>query len=123
MECKPLTFLIGPCQKIISIDNVKQLVKEGCALGNSGRKVRALGKEVVRISVTVWLRALIEAVWAKDDARDLLVTYSSAVRALCERFKACGKAEVGPIAEITPSVCEVVAVHFGEIASPPRDST
>ena len=106
-----------------SIEKMKQLVKERCALGNSGRKVRALGKEVVRIFVTVWLWALVKGVWAKDDAPNPLPTFSLSVRRSCERLKGRGEAEVGSSAEIAPTVCEVVAVQGGEITSPPRHST
>ena len=114
-----LTFLLFTSQKFNSMDSVKSLVKESRALGNGVRQVCASGEQIVRISVTVWSRASLEAVWANNDARDLTGRFSLAIVALFERLNSCGDAEVVCIAVVAAEICEVVAVQGRELASPP----
>jgi len=47
--CGPLTFLLVAREKTISVDGVKELVEESCALGNGIPEVSAIGEQVVLV--------------------------------------------------------------------------
>ena len=108
------TALFNASQKYTSKDSVKGLVKKGRALGNGIRKVCTGAEEIVRVLVAGRPLPAVEAVGAKDDARDLWVRL-----AVSERFNSRGDAEVVFIAVIPAVLSEVVAVQVREVPRPP----